>query len=62
MQSNNDNKMIQFQCQREGTLFYYQTSVRDPSFIGHCPVCGSKCVEPTGRKFNAVEENYSIRK
>ena len=49
-------RLIQFQCLREGTFFYYQTSVIRVHFIDHCPVCGSSRVSETGRVFGAVEE------
>ena len=48
----------QFQCQKEGTLFYYQhgfTSV--PShLVTFCPLCGHDYVEPTGRTYPDVKE------
>jgi hypothetical protein len=57
---NTAERLIQFQCGREGTLFYYQTSVKRPHFVNHCPVCGSKRVTPTGRDYRAVEENSPL--
>ena len=49
----------QFQCQKEGTLFYYQHgNPWSPNYlIEHCPVCGSKRVEPTGRVYPDVDEH-----
>jgi hypothetical protein len=56
MQSN--ERLIQYQCQKEGTLFYYQTGVVNPSgIVERCPVCGSKRVDRTGREFPPVEEH-----
>lgn len=54
-------RLIQYQCQREGSLFYYQTAVLRPSFIDHCPVCGSRRVRATGRVFRAVKEHKPLR-
>lgn len=50
------DRLIQYQCQREGTLFYYQTGVLNPWFINNCPLCGSKRVIATGRTFAPVKE------
>lgn len=50
-------RLIQYQCQREGTLFYYQSSMVRPSFDWRCPLCGSKRIEPTGRTFPPINEN-----
>ena len=57
----NDDRLIQFQCQKEGTLFYYQHDRQTArSLVNHCPVCGSKRVQETGRGFNSVDENRPI--
>ena len=58
----NWNRLIQFQCGREGTLFYYQTGVISPFFVEWCPVCGSKRVTQTGRIFPPVDENAPLVK
>jgi|HubBroStandDraft_4_1064222.scaffolds.fasta_scaffold00070_64 hypothetical protein len=53
----------QYQCGKEGTMFYYQYggTFRPASHIvERCPVCGSKRVKMTGRKFHDVEEHYDI--
>lgn len=53
--------LIQFQCQKEGSIFYYQYNGRLPShIITRCPVCGSKRVEPTGRVYPDVDESAPI--
>lgn len=57
-----NERLIQFQCQREGTLFYYQTGVMNPGFVRQCPLCGSTRVDRTGRVFRAVNENGPIKK
>ena len=50
-------RLVQFQCIKEGTIFYYQTRVRHTSHIvSHCPVCGSTCVDPTRRTYAPVNE------
>jgi hypothetical protein len=57
-------KLFQFQCQREGTLFYYQSGMQYASslfFVGRCPVCGSKRVQPTGRTFTAINEDRPLK-
>lgn len=50
--------LVQFQCQKEGTLFYYQTDrIGSLSHIvEYCPVCGSKRIDVTGRQFPALED------
>ena len=55
------DKLFQFQCKREGTLFYYQhySASWARSNISHCPLCGSKQVAIV-REFPAVEESSSI--
>lgn len=58
----NGERLVQFQCGREGTLFYYQSSMIQVLFVDHCPVCGSKRVLITGREYPAVDENRPIRK
>ena len=54
-------RLVQFQCGREGTLFYYQSSMHHVTFVDHCPVCGSKRVSQTGREYPAVKENRLIK-
>ena len=50
--------LYQYQCQEEGTLFYYQE--RNPwtphHLVDFCPVCGTADVAPTGRVYPAVDE------
>lgn len=48
--------LIQFQCQREGTLFYYQSSMKRLPWVMRCPLCGSKRTDETGRRFPDVDE------
>lgn len=50
--------LYQFQCQKEGTLFYYQhgNSPLPSHLITHCPICGSKRVELTGREYQELDE------
>lgn len=50
-------QLIQMQCQREGTLFYYQTVLRTSTLPERCPMCGSKRVMPTGRVYPPVAED-----
>lgn len=57
-----DMRLIQFQCLREGTFFYYQTGIIHPNFDWRCPLCGSKRVRITGRTFKGVDEIRPIRK
>lgn len=60
----NDQRLIQFQCQREGSIFYYQTSIDLPcnrQFVCRCPICGSKRIEETGRTFTPVNERKRLR-
>lgn len=54
--------LYQFMCQKEGSLFYYQHGGNATGIIDHCPVCGSKRVEPTGRVYPDVDEGKPIRK
>ena len=56
------NRLIQFQCQREGTIFYYQTSLRRIPFVLHCPICKSKRTKETGRTYAAVDEMTALDK
>lgn len=52
-----NERLIQFQCQHDGSIFYYQTSIKVPSnrqFVCRCPLCGSKRIEETGRTFAPV--------
>jgi len=51
-----NERLIQYQCQKEGSLFYYQTGVKSPHFISHCPICGSTRVEMTGREYPKINE------
>jgi hypothetical protein len=53
--------LVQFQCQKEGSLFYYQhIDVRMARYLArHCPVCGSKRIRATGRIYPAVDERQS---
>lgn len=50
--------LIQFQCQREGTLFYYQhqNARYARALVRKCPICGSSRVETTGREYRDVDE------
>ena len=57
-----ETKMVQFQCQANGEIFYYQHAPQYAEVIAtRCPVCGSKRVKPTGRLFAAVDENKTGR-
>ena len=57
-----ETKMVQFQCQANGEIFYYQhTEGYARLLVGRCPVCASKRVKPTGRLFAAVDENKTGR-
>jgi hypothetical protein len=54
-------KLFQFQCQKEGSLFYYQSGMRSPAnLLNHCPLCGSARVLPTGRTYPGVDEERPI--
>ena len=55
-------RLFQFQCQRDGTLFYYQTADRKPAVVGWCPVCGSTRVQPTWRIYSPVAERETARR
>ena len=49
-------RLIQYQCGREGSLFYYQTGVTGTGHIvTRCPVCGSRRLIETGRCFPALK-------
>lgn len=59
------SKLVQFQCEREGTLFYYQNAEHGRTLdvtkmVEYCPLCGSKRVSATGRTYAMVEEGYRI--
>ena len=54
-------KLIQFQCGREGTLFYYQSAGNASHIVGYCPACGSKRVKPTGREYPPVDETIDVK-
>ncbi len=60
LSDHNNERLIQFQCQKEGTLFYYQSSIQNAFFVTHCPVCGSSRTEPTGREYVGVNETYKM--
>lgn len=55
------SKLWQFQCQREGTVFYYQHGFNPSHIVQSCPVCGSKRIELTGRIYPAVDEESPSR-
>lgn len=52
----------QFQCQAEGTLFYYQHGFNPiPShLVSNCPVCGCEDVETTGRVYPDLDESAPL--
>jgi len=54
-------KLNQYKCQREGTLFYYQTTTPVAAYLC-CPLCGSKRVRRTGRRFPAIAENRPLKR
>lgn len=54
-------RLIQFQCLKEGTLFYYQHGNYGLPFEFQCPLCGSRRVEQTGREFAPVDEMAPIK-
>lgn len=56
----NPNTLWQFQCQKEGTLFYYQHGLRPWHLVNYCPLCGWADVEFTGRKYAGVDEDRRI--
>lgn len=58
------SEMIQFQCQREGSIFYVQHASAQCArvLVTHCPVCGSKRVEETGRTYPPVNETKPLPK
>lgn len=49
--------LVQFQCEKEGTLFYYQheSVQRARTIVARCPVCGSTRVKVL-RAFPAIDE------
>ena len=51
-------ELIQFQCQKDGTLFYYQHDRQTArSIVEFCPVCRAKQVKETGRSYSPIEES-----
>lgn len=53
--------LVQFQCEAEGTLFYYQhTRQGARTIVDRCPVCGSTKVAATGRTYSAVDEAVGL--
>lgn len=56
--------MYQFQCEKEGTLFYYQHGSRQAAraLITHCPVCWSDRVNATGRIYAEVDEAAKVER
>jgi hypothetical protein len=52
-------KLFQFQCDKEGTLFYYQHGSLQTAraIINRCPVCGSKRVKATGCAYKGIDES-----
>lgn len=58
-------RLYQYQCQRDGTLFYYQTGLQvrsnRMSVVSCCPVCRSNRIEETGRSFAAIKEHGRLR-
>jgi len=54
-------KLVQFQCGKEGSLFYYQSVWPSEELVKHCPICGSRRVKRTGREYPGVDENEAIR-
>ena len=50
-------QLVQFQCQIEGSLFYYpaQNSQYAKAVVSQCPVCGSELIETTGRVLSNPE-------
>ena len=55
---NGDMTLYQYQCQKEGTLFYNQHGMKPiPSHIvEHCPVCGGDEVALASRKYPGLDE------
>ncbi len=52
--------LLQYQCQKEGDLFYHQQDTSAGTHTGlitFCPVCGTQMVEPTGRRYANLEES-----
>lgn len=55
--------LIQFQCSKEGSIFYYQSVASSVNgIISRCPICGSKRVSQTGRVYRAVAEAKQIKR
>ena len=54
--------LIQFQCNKEGTLFYYQAQSEQYALpiITSCPACRSIRVAPTGRTWPDINESAPI--
>ena len=55
-------KLCQYQCNAEGSLFYYQhgSNPVPTHIVEHCPVCGSKGVALTGREYEPVDEQQPL--
>lgn len=53
-------KLVQFQCGREGSMFYNQEYRGGGQIVERCPVCGSKKVRRTGRTYRPVDENKAL--
>ena len=52
--------LIQFQCQEEGSLFYYQHTLGYARMlVEFCPVCGSWPAMPTGRVYDAIDQKVT---
>ena len=52
--------LLQYQCQKEGDLFYHQqdtSSGTNVLLVEFCPVCGSKRVDLTGRRYANLDES-----
>ena len=54
---------FQFQCDKEGSLFYFQTiSAQTANVVVHrCPLCGTTRISTTGRKYTGVNETKKIK-
>jgi DNA-directed RNA polymerase subunit RPC12/RpoP len=53
-------RLWQYQCMREGTIFYYQHAMKPHSeMITRCPMCGSKRLRRT-RVFPGVRETSDV--
>jgi len=55
--------LIQLECLKEGTLFYYQhgTTGSIRHIVDHCPVCGTTRIRETGRRYDDVDEFASVK-